>query len=118
VTKKVLIVEDEEDVAALIEEVLELEGFQARIASGESALDDALSLRPDVVLLDLMMPGVDGFEVARRLQAHTRTRSVPIIVMTAMHDVARKAEEVGAASFLAKPFDISNLVDIVRGITQ
>jgi FixJ family two-component response regulator len=43
---------------------------------------------------------------------------VPIIVMTAMHDVARKAEEVGAASFLAKPFDISNLVDIVRGITQ
>jgi DNA-binding response OmpR family regulator len=114
VTKRVLIVEDEQDVADLVADVLGLEGFDARVASGESALREALDFRPDVVLLDLMMPVVDGFEVARRLGANTTTRHLPIVVMTAMHDPAGRAAEAGARYFLAKPFDIGVLIQTVH----
>lgn len=115
--KRVLIVEDEQDVANLVADVLELEGFEARVSSGESALDNALRFRPHLVLLDLMMPVVDGFEVARRLHAHDATRGLPIVVMTAMHDASSRAREIGARHFLAKPFDINELIDTVEQAT-
>jgi DNA-binding response OmpR family regulator len=66
-----------------------------------------------MVLLDLMMPGVDGFEVARRLRANADTRELPIVVMTAMHDVEARAGEIGTPYTLAKPFDITELLDVV-----
>ncbi len=112
--KRVLIVEDEQDVAALIADVLGMEGFQTRPSYGEVAFADALRFHPHVVLLDLMMPVVDGFEVARRLQAHDETRELPIIVMTAMHDATAKAAEIGTPYVLAKPFDIEQLTQKVE----
>jgi DNA-binding response OmpR family regulator len=114
VAKRVLIVEDEQDVADLVADVLGLEGFEARIASGESALHDALNFQPDVVLLDLMMPVVDGFEVARRLNARDETRDLPIVVMTAMHDASSRAAEIGTEHYLAKPFDIGELINKIE----
>jgi DNA-binding response OmpR family regulator len=114
VVKRVLIVEDEQDVASLVADVLGLEGFESRVASGETALDDALSFRPDVVLLDLMMPVVDGFEVARRLGSNSTTQTIPIVVMTAMHDPVSRATEVGTKHYLAKPFDIGQLIRTVE----
>ncbi len=117
VPKRVLVVEDEQDVAELVADVLDLEGYEARIASGEVAIEDVLSFRPHVVLLDLMMPGVDGFEVARRLHARDDTRHVPIVVMTAMHDAQSRAWEVGAQGCIAKPFDIGELILAVEQAT-
>jgi len=114
VSGKVLIVEDEPDVADLVADVLQMEGYNPHICSGETALDDALHFQPDVVLLDLMMPVVDGFEVARRLRANQLTRDVTIVVMTAMHDPASRAQEVGTPYFVAKPFDIGDLLQVVR----
>lgn len=116
-SKRVLVVEDEQDVAALIAGVLELEGYGARLAVGENAMREALDFRPDVVLLDLMMPVVDGFQVARLLHSDPNTRDVPIIVMTAMHDAATRATEVGAARFLAKPFDIDELLRQIEQVS-
>lgn len=112
--KRILVVEDEQDVAELVADVLDLEGYDARISSGEDALNDVLEFNPSVVLLDLMMPVVDGFEVARRLHARDDTRDVPIVVMTAMHDPAARAREVGAQGCVAKPFDISALIQAVE----
>jgi CheY-like chemotaxis protein len=112
--KRVLIVEDEAEVAEMVAELLGQEGFEPRRTSGEAALEDALRFHPDVVLLDLMMPGVDGMEVARRLQANVATRALPIILMTAMHDPAARAREAGAGHFLTKPFDISELIRAVQ----
>ena len=117
VAKKVLIVEDEQDVAALIAGVLDLEGYQPDTAVGETALDHVQSFHPDVVLLDLMMPVVDGFEVARRLHADPATARIPIVVMTAMHDAETRAAEIGAARFLAKPFDIDDLLACIEEAT-
>lgn len=115
--KRVLIVEDEQDVADLVADVLELEGFEVRVAPGESALHDAITFRPHVILLDLMMPGVDGFEVARRLQGNRETDDLPIVIMTAMHDAAARAAEVGTVHWLAKPFDIGDLIATVEQAT-
>lgn len=114
--KRVLIVEDEQDVADLIADVLDLEGFETCASYGEVALADALRFTPDIVLLDLMMPVVDGFEVARQLRAHERTRTLPIIVMTAMHDAAAKAREIGTPHVLPKPFDIEQLTRKVEDV--
>jgi DNA-binding response OmpR family regulator len=114
VSKRVLIVEDEQDVADLVADVLSLEGFEARISTGEAALNIALNFRPHVVLLDLMMPVVDGFEVARRLKSDPGTRDLPIVVMTAMHDAASRASEIGTRHCLCKPFDIGQLVETVE----
>ena len=112
--KRVLIVEDERDVAELISDVLGMEGFETCPSYGEIALTDALRFQPDVVLLDLMMPVVDGFEVARRLREHDETRELPIIVMTAMHDALAKASEIGTPYVLPKPFDIEQLTQKVE----
>lgn len=116
--KRVLIVEDERDVATLLAGVLELEGYESDLAVGENAMQHALSYQPDVVLLDLMMPVVDGFEVARQLRADPRTRDLPIIVMTAMHDPRARAAEVGTSQFLAKPFDIDDLLSCLEQATS
>jgi DNA-binding response OmpR family regulator len=116
VSKRVLIVEDENDVADLIGGVLDLEGYETRLAVGETAMDEALSFQPDLVLLDLMMPVVDGFEVARRMRARGETSSVPIVVMTAMHDPAGRAAEIGTPHYLSKPFDIDELLERVARI--
>lgn len=118
VTKRVLIVEDENDVADLIGGVLDLEGYEIRLAVGENALEEALSFHPDLVLLDLMMPVVDGFEVARRIRANGATRALPIVVMTAMHDPAGRAAEIGTPHYLSKPFDIDELLDRVATISE
>lgn len=113
-----LIVEDERDVADLVADVLDLEGYESQVVSGETALDAALTFQPDVILLDLMMPVCDGFEVSRRLRADARTRQVPVIVMTAMHDPESRTAEIGASRFLAKPFDITHLIRAVEQATQ
>jgi two-component system, OmpR family, alkaline phosphatase synthesis response regulator PhoP len=112
--KRVLVVEDEQLVADLVADALDLEGHEIRCTSGERALDEAIDFHPDVMLLDLMMPVVDGFEVARRFRTCTDTRNIPIVVMTAMHDPEARAVEIGTPHVLAKPFDIAELLDIVE----
>lgn len=117
-SKRVLIVEDEQDVADLVADVLDLEGYESWVVSGESAFDAALTFRPDVVLLDLMMPYIDGFEVGRRLSTDERTRTIPIVVMTAMHSFKSQAPGISSSRILAKPFDIRDLLRTVQQATQ
>jgi DNA-binding response OmpR family regulator len=114
VVARVLVVEDERDVADLVRDVLELEGYATSVALGDTAMREALTFRPDVVLLDLMMPGIDGFEVARLMRENPETRTIPIVVMTAMHDPAGRASQIGAAGYVAKPFDIGELLATIE----
>jgi DNA-binding response OmpR family regulator len=112
--KRILIVEDERDVSELIADVLDMEGFETCSSYGELAMQDALRFSPHLVLLDLMMPVVDGFEVARRLRANELTHDVPIVIMTAMHDAASRAADIGTPYVLLKPFDILQLTQKVE----
>ena len=116
---RILVVEDQDSIRRMIEALVQARGHKVMAASsGVKALDMASVEPPDLVLLDLMMPGqFDGFEVCQRLRAEAATRSIPIIVITAMDDDAarRRATEAGANAFYTKPFSpIALLKEIER----
>lgn len=119
--KRILVIEDDEDIAELIEYNLVREGFIVKVArSGEEGLSLASSSRPDIVLLDLMLPGVDGLEVRRRLLADQFTRSIPVVMVTAKGDEADVVVglELGADDYIVKPFSPKVLVARVKAILR
>ena len=114
---RILVVDDDEDLRILAHKTLVRGGHEAIFAGGgEEALQLIRTHRPDLVLLDLMMPPPDGFEVLRRLQANEETRGLPVIVLTAKgdEDSVRICFELGAADFLSKPFTQPQLDARVR----
>ena len=110
---KVLVAEDDRSVRMTIEFVLEDEGFEVHMAAdGAEALQKAREILPDVILLDQIMPKMDGKEVFAALRADESTRSIPVIVLTGM---ARGApSEWPGAHFVGKPFAPEELVDQIR----
>ncbi len=119
--KSVLIVEDEEDIAELMQYNLERDGFETRsVASGEEVLGAVHERRPDLILLDLMLPGVDGLEVCRRLRSARETRAIPLMMVTARGEEADIVTglELGADDYLTKPFSPRVLVARARALTR
>ncbi|HWW52393.1 MAG TPA: response regulator [Acidimicrobiales bacterium] len=113
----VLVVDDAEDIRLLVVIRLKLAGFEASEASnGADAIAQASAAAPDLILLDWVMPGLDGIEVCRRLKSNPATAGVPIILLTGrvLPDEERMAVEVGAEGLIAKPFDVDELIDRVR----
>jgi two-component system alkaline phosphatase synthesis response regulator PhoP len=111
------VVEDEEDIRELIRFNLEKEGFIVDGAdSGEKAIESVRSNRPDLILLDLMLPGMDGFEVCRLLKRNDETSSIPIVMLTAKGEDADVVAglELGAEDYIAKPFSPKVMVARVR----
>jgi len=112
----VLVVEDDKDVNALVGAYAEICGFEYRSAlTGTRGLEEAHSRLPALVILDLMLPDVDGFEVCKRLKANDATRSVPIIMLTAMtgDENRERGRACGAAEYLTKPFDPDQLIQSI-----
>ena len=113
----VLVVDDEVAIRLLCRVNLQADGFAVREAGdGESALAAIDEETPDVVLLDVMLPGEDGFEIAARLRADARTASIPIIFLTARADIEDRERErsVGASGYITKPFNPIELGRHVR----
>ena len=111
--KSVLIVEDEEDILALLHFNLIKAGYLADCAAhGEEALQAVAVKKPDLILLDLMLPGIDGLEICRRLRAAEETREIPIIMLTARGEEADVVQglELGADDYVIKPFSIKVLL--------
>ena len=112
----VLVAEDDPVVRLAVRQLLEGEGYTcAEAEDGGEAIDIAQQCPPRLVLLDLMMPGVDGFTAAEKLRSDPRTCNVPIHCLTALDFPAarRAAERSGCEVFLTKPFDVEGLLDIV-----
>ncbi len=106
-SERVLVVDDEEDILELVRYNLSSEGYEVVTAvTGEAALDAARSAEPDLIVLDLMLPGIDGLDVARILKEDPRTRGIPIVMLTARGEEADvvRGLELGADDYLAKPF--------------
>jgi CheY-like chemotaxis protein len=110
----VLIVEDDQDLREMMAQLLTLEGYDtATVANGREALDYLHRTRtPNVILLDLMMPVMDGWEFHRQLEADPALAPVPVIVLSAVDQV--RAANIHAAAFLKKPLDFDRLLDLVR----
>lgn len=116
--QKVLIVDDDENIAELISLYLTKECFETMIVyDGESALSAVSSFAPDLILLDLMLPGIDGYQVCREVRASTST---PIIMLSAKGEVFDKVLglELGADDYMEKPFDTKELVARVKAVLR
>jgi CheY-like chemotaxis protein len=121
VSDLVLIADDDRDIVRFVEVNLKLEGFRVATAhDGDDALTKALTLAPDLVLLDVMMPRMDGYEVCSRLRADSRSAGVPIIMLTAKSLSADKVLGLtaGADDYIIKPFDPMELVERVRSTLE
>jgi diguanylate cyclase (GGDEF)-like protein len=113
----ILVVEDELQIARMLKETLEIEGYQViSTRNGEDAVQIALREPPHLILLDIMLPGIDGYEVIRRLRNHPKTMHIPIIVLSALGDTDNKvrAFEWDADDFVTKPFDTDELLSRMR----
>jgi DNA-binding response OmpR family regulator len=113
---RILIVEDDPAIRMLVTAVLEAEGHEiSEAADGLAALPAAQAERPDVVLLDIGLPGLDGFGVLAQLKEDPELRDVPVIMVTAWGapELVEKARELGAHDYVQKPFDVTDLRDRV-----
>jgi two-component system phosphate regulon response regulator PhoB len=119
--QKILAVDDEEDILELLRFNLTKEGFAViGAASGEEALKFARAEKPELILLDLLLPGIDGLEVARRLKKDASTKEIPIIMVTAKGEEADIVAglEVGAEDYITKPFSRKVLIARVRAVLR
>jgi CheY-like chemotaxis protein len=115
---KVLYIEDNDDNVYMLKMRLELlDGFEVVVAEdGEKGCTAALAERPDIILMDLELPGMDGWEAARRLKSHPDTRSIPIIALSAhvLPDARERALAAGCDAFDGKPVDFDRLLTTIR----
>jgi two-component system response regulator MprA len=115
---RVLVVEDDEEIAQVLQRSLRLEGYEVRIAAdGEAALDQSVAFNPDLVILDLGLPKLDGIEVARRLRS---ADDVPILMLTARDALEARVEglDSGADDYLVKPFERQELLARLRALLR
>ena len=109
---KVLVVDDEEEVRSSVSEFLESQGYDAvEVADGEEALAKCFTEKPDLLLLDLRLPRVDGYQVCQTLKGNPITSVIPIIIITALNSTSQKIKgiEYGADDYIEKPFDLAEL---------
>jgi DNA-binding response OmpR family regulator len=109
-TDRILVVDDEEEIRTLLENFLTGQGYGVILASdGNAALELAETENPQVIILDIKLPGLNGIEVCRRLKEKEKTKSIPVIVITGFGDNKIVALDAGADDFVNKPFDLAEL---------
>ncbi|HEY9533540.1 MAG TPA: response regulator [Mucilaginibacter sp.] len=116
-TKKIMIADDDPGIVDAIEMLLEFEGYQVT-STGDGA--DVLDLKdelPDLLLLDIWMSGEDGRDICKKLKQLEATKDIPVIMISASRDIKESAMAAGADDFLAKPFEMSELLDKIKSLT-
>jgi DNA-binding response OmpR family regulator len=115
--RDVLVVEDDASLNELVGAYVELAGYEYRKAlDGESAVREAQQRPPRLVILDIMLPDIDGFEVCKRLKSQRLTSAIPVLMLTALsqEENRRKGLACGAADYMTKPFDPDKLMEAIR----
>jgi DNA-binding response OmpR family regulator len=115
--RDVLVVEDDREINELVGAYVQIAGFEYRSAlDGASAIAEAREKSPSLIVLDLMLPDTDGFEVCRKLKSEEQTAQIPIVMLTALSDEEhqRKGRECGASEYITKPFDPDRLMAAIR----
>ncbi len=111
---KILIAEDDADILASMQMILEMEGFEVVTATDGKTLSNVHRVKPDLMLLDIWMSGVDGRTICRALKADKATKHVPVVMVSASKDIEKSAKDSGADGFLPKPFEMDELLRIVK----
>ena len=111
--KKIMIADDDAAILDSLSLMLEFEGYQVSATlNGETVL--SMAEKPDLLLLDIWMSGVDGRDICKKLKQHEATRSLPVVLISASNDIQRSAIEAGADDFLAKPFEMNDLLEKIE----
>ena len=119
--KKILVVEDDQVIAKVIDDALQKAGFEVlKAVDGYQGQQTVLSQKPDLVVLDLMLPAGNGVELLQNLRKSTLTQTIPIIVTTSFRDeeVKKEMEQVGVQGYFYKPFEPSELIDKIKIILK
>lgn len=114
---RILVVDDEPDVVMIIKTALQAEGYDVASAmNGPDALEEAAEARPDLIILDVMMPGMTGFEVLKVLKSEARTATIPVIMLTGVSDRKKMQEALssGIEYYVVKPFDFDDLLSKIK----
>ena len=117
-TRRILIVEDQEDNRQIMSDLLTNAGFEVSLAvNGRDGVDQATENPPDLILMDIQLPGLDGFEATRQIKNHPACAAIPVIAVTsyALSDDKDRARDVGCDDYLAKPLTPRDLLQKVRG---
>jgi DNA-binding response OmpR family regulator len=116
---RILVVEDEESLLKLESILLTSKGYEVTgVTDGKAAMQVLASNRPDLVVLDIMLPDIDGFEICRRIKENPETRTIPVLMLTAKknsQDFARGVQ-VGADAYITKPFKAVKVVEMIEGL--
>ncbi len=114
--QKILVLDDDADILEIISYILKDKGYQVEtLESGEDIFSAIREFHPDLVLMDVMLGNMDGRLICRELKHHSDTSSLPVILISASHDLAKSLRQEGAPNdFIAKPFDVDNLVKKVE----
>jgi len=113
-TKKIMIADDDPGIVDAVEIILDFEGYQVSSTVNGATILDMKTEFPDLLLLDIWMSGFDGRDICRKLKNDDTTKSIPIIMISASRDIERSAYDAGADDFLAKPFEIDDLLGKIR----
>ena len=116
-SKRILVIEDEPNILKLVKFILESEGYQVIEAYvGTEGIEKARSMMPDLIVLDVMMPNMDGFEVAKRLTTEEETKHIPILMLSskAQFEDKMKGIDSGATDYITKPFEKEDLLEKVK----
>jgi CheY-like chemotaxis protein len=111
--KLILIIDDDESIGEVMKTILQRPGWETVILTACQNASEVAKIQPDLILMDLWMPKLGGDKLTRMVKKDTRTHHIPVIMVSAHNDASSVAKEVGADSFLAKPFDIDDLENLV-----
>ena len=116
-SKKILIVDDEQDIVETLKFILEAQGYTCFCAyNGEDGLNQAKEIMPDLIILDVMMPKINGYKISRLLKYDNKYKNIPIIMVTARSQEQDKliGEETGVNEYISKPFELDEILSVVK----
>lgn len=112
---KVLVVDDDVDILEAVEMTLESVGYETyALDEGENIVDEVISYKPDLIILDVLISGKDGRTICKELKDYSKTKDIPVIMMSAHPSAKETSYKCGADDFIAKPFDIDDLLDCIK----
>ena len=119
--KKILLIDDEKDFLSLLKDALEIRGFEAiAVDNAVEAGMELASKAPDLILMDIKMPGIDGLQACGAIKRNPDTAHIPIIVVSALSDepVRKEAQKLGVAEYFVKPIDIEQLIGKIKDVLK
>ena len=117
--KKILVCDDDKGVIEVIQIILEENGYEVKtLQNGKGITKKILAFKPNLIFLDIWMPGIDGKEITKLIKNSSSTKQIPVVVISALNDAGKISQEIGADDFLPKPFELNQLLNLVEKYTN